>query len=345
MRHRPTRSARPGKTYYLVAAIVPALIVVLSVTGFVWARKPVSLVVDGRKTAITTQATRVSDLLEDAGVPVGDGDVVTPPAGARVLAGMTVLVKHAVPVTIDFGGERLKLDVVGETVADALVAAGADLASNPGVTPAVSTPLKRGMIISAPRTFVRIVTEEATLPASVVLRNDPNLARGRRVVSAAGSPGMVLRVYRVLVTDGVEGQRVLSGERVLVAAKPKVVRVGTHRQFRLFGLLRRSEARPPVAVTAPAAGYRMRAVATGYSAAEPGLDPWTATGRRATYGVCAVDPSVIPLGTKLWVAGYGYAIAADTGGAVRGNHVDLCFDSVADARAWGRRTVTVVICK
>ena len=124
MRHRPTRSARPGKTYYLVAAIVPALIVVLSVTGFVWARKPVSLVVDGRKTAITTQATRVSDLLEDAGVPVGDGDVVTPSADARVLAGMTVLVKHAVPVTIDFGGERVRLDVVGETVADALVAAG-----------------------------------------------------------------------------------------------------------------------------------------------------------------------------------------------------------------------------
>jgi uncharacterized protein YabE (DUF348 family)/3D (Asp-Asp-Asp) domain-containing protein len=345
MRYRPTRSARPGKTYYLVAAIVPALIVVLSVTGFVWARKPVSLVVDGRKTAITTQASRVSDLLEAAGVPVRDGDVVTPSVGARVLAGMTVLVKHAVPVTIDFGGERVKLDVVGETVADALVAAGADLSANPGVTPAVSTPLKPGMLISAPRIFVRIVTEETTLAASVVLRKDANLDDGRRLVGAPGAPGRILRVYRVLVTDGVEGPRVLSGERVLVPAKPRIVRVGTHRQFRLFGFLRGSEARPPVAGYAPTTGTRLTVVTTGYSAAEPGLDPWTATGRRATYGVCAVDPSVIPLGTKLWVPGYGYAIAADTGGVVHGNLVDLCFDSVADAMSWGRRTVTIVICK
>lgn len=343
MRHRPTRSARPGKTYYLVAAIVPALIVVLSVTGFVWARKPVSLVVDGRKAVITTQASRVSDLLEDAGVPVRDGDVVTPPVDARVLSGMTVLVKHSVPVTLDLGGERVKLDVVGETVADALVAAGAKLSSNPGVTPSVTTALKPGMLISVPKTFIRVVTEEATLPASVVLRKDSRLPRGRRVIAAPGSPGMVLRVYRVLVTDGVEGQRVLSGERVIVAAQPRIVRVGT--QFRLFGLLRLNEARPRVANKAPKTGRRMFVVATGYSAAEPGLDPWTATGRRAKYGVCAVDPSVIPLGTKLWIPGYGYAIAADTGGAIRGNRIDLCFDSVADAKVWGRRSVTIVICK
>ena len=345
MRYRPTRSARPGKAYYLVAAIVPALIVVLSVTGFVWARKPVSLVVDGRKTAITTPASRVSDLLEDAGVPVRDGDIVTPPVDARVLSGMTVLVKHAVPVTIDFGGERVKLDVVGETVADALVAAGADLSASPAVTPSVSTALRPGMVISAPRTFVRIVTQEATVAAGVVIRKDSTLARGRRVVATSGAPGRTLRVYRVLVTDGAEGQPVLSGERVMVAAKPRIVRVGSRRQLRLFGLLRRSEARPQIAAKAPSKGVRLSVTATGYSAAQPGLHPWTATGRRATYGVCAVDPSAIPLGTRLWVPGYGYAIAADTGGAVRGNHVDLCFDSVADAKAWGRRTVTIVICK
>jgi 3D (Asp-Asp-Asp) domain-containing protein len=54
---------------------------------------------------------------------------------------------------------------------------------------------------------------------------------------------------------------------------------------------------------------------------------------------------VIPLGTRLYVPGYGYAIAADTGGGVRGNHIDLCFDTLAEARAWGRRSVTAIICK
>jgi 3D (Asp-Asp-Asp) domain-containing protein len=309
------------------------------------ARKSVSLVIDGRRTAITTQASRVADVLDDAGVPVADGDVVTPPVDARVTSGMTVLVKHAIPVTIDLGGERVQLDVVGETVADALVAAGAGLAGNAGVRPAVYTPLKPGMVISAPEVFVRIISEEATLAPTLEMRADSRLAYGRKVLVSKGAPGRVLRVYRVVVANGVEGQRVLSAERVILRAKPRVIRVGTHRTFRLFGLLRGNEARPVVAKAAPKAGQRMTVVATGYSAAQPGLDPWTATGRKATYGVIAVDPSVIPLGTKVWVPGYGYAIAADTGGAIRGNRIDLCFDSVADAKMWGRRSVTIVICK
>jgi 3D (Asp-Asp-Asp) domain-containing protein len=87
----------------------------------------------------------------------------------------------------------------------------------------------------------------------------------------------------------------------------------------------------------------MRVVATGYSAKQPGLDSTTATGALARRGVVAVDPSVIPLGTRMFVPGYGYAVAADTGGAVKGAHVDLCFDTVAEAVDWGRRSVTIVI--
>lgn len=87
----------------------------------------------------------------------------------------------------------------------------------------------------------------------------------------------------------------------------------------------------------------MRVTTTGYSAEQPGLNDTTATGARARHGVVAVDASVIPLGTRIYVPGYGHAIAADTGGAVRGNHVDLCFDTVEEARAWGRRPVTIII--
>jgi 3D (Asp-Asp-Asp) domain-containing protein len=77
---------------------------------------------------------------------------------------------------------------------------------------------------------------------------------------------------------------------------------------------------------------------TGYS-----IRGRTATGIPTAPGVVAVDPSVIPLGTRLSIPGYGVGIAADTGGAVQGSTIDVWFPTLAQARAWGRRTVTITI--
>ena len=78
--------------------------------------------------------------------------------------------------------------------------------------------------------------------------------------------------------------------------------------------------------------------ATGYT-----LRGRTSTGIQTGPGVVAVDPSVIPLGTRLTIPGYGTGVAADTGGAMHGNMIDLWFPTMQQARAWGRRTVTVTI--
>ena len=86
------------------------------------------------------------------------------------------------------------------------------------------------------------------------------------------------------------------------------------------------------------AGRAITVSATGYT-----LGGRTATGLGVGWGVVAVDPSVIPLGTHLTIPGYGEAVAADTGGAVVGTTIDLWFPTVAQANAWGRRVVTVVL--
>ena len=69
----------------------------------------------------------------------------------------------------------------------------------------------------------------------------------------------------------------------------------------------------------------------------------TATGMHAAYGIAAVDPTVIPLGTHLYVEGYGYAIAADTGSAIKGDRIDLCFNTYGEAIQYGRKRVRVYI--
>ena len=94
----------------------------------------------------------------------------------------------------------------------------------------------------------------------------------------------------------------------------------------------------PVTPSAPTSGSTFTVTATGYS-----LPGHTATGMPVGWGIVAVDPAVIPLGTRMTIPGYGEGIAADVGSAVRGATIDLWFPTVAQAMAWGRRTVTVTL--
>jgi 3D (Asp-Asp-Asp) domain-containing protein len=94
---------------------------------------------------------------------------------------------------------------------------------------------------------------------------------------------------------------------------------------------------PPAPVPAKA-GQTMTVSSTGYC-----LRGTTATGIPVAWGVVATDPAVIPLGTRMFVPGYGEGVAADTGSAVRGANIDLWFPSCAEAVAWGRRTVTITL--
>jgi 3D (Asp-Asp-Asp) domain-containing protein len=94
-------------------------------------------------------------------------------------------------------------------------------------------------------------------------------------------------------------------------------------------------ASPPAA---PAGGRTLIVFATGYAIAGH-----TSTGLPAGWGVVAVDPGLIPLGTRLSIPGYGAGVASDTGGAVRGPTIDLWFPTLAQALAWGRRTITITL--
>jgi 3D (Asp-Asp-Asp) domain-containing protein/peptidoglycan hydrolase CwlO-like protein len=95
---------------------------------------------------------------------------------------------------------------------------------------------------------------------------------------------------------------------------------------------------PASPVPPPAGGSTMTVTATGYS-----IHGHTATGAPTGWGVVAVDPSLIPLGTRMDIPGYGSGVAADTGSAIQGATIDLWFPTLAQARAWGRRTVTITL--
>lgn len=90
-----------------------------------------------------------------------------------------------------------------------------------------------------------------------------------------------------------------------------------------------------------------KVTATAFTAYCKGCSGVTSTGinlkKNPDAKIIAVDPKIIPLGTKVWIEGYGEAIAADKGGSIKGNKIDVFMSSTKKAMDWGRRTVTVKI--
>jgi uncharacterized protein YabE (DUF348 family)/3D (Asp-Asp-Asp) domain-containing protein len=328
----PVGPARFLKTQHLVAALLVAVLGLASTTGFVGARKSVTLVVDGTSTAVSTQSQTVAALLSESAVTVVSGDLVSPAVDSVLDEGAVVVVRHGISVTLDLAGQIIPLRVFGRSVADALVMAGLDPTGGIRTEPGLDAPLTSGMTIVAKDVFFRVSEEEVVVPFDTDVTGDPALASGKRVVVTKGKNGSAVRVWQVLVTGGIEGQRSLKAEAVITDSVTEVVRVGTKQPFRqILVAARKSSGASTPSYAPPVVGRVIKVEATAYTPYACGVNAdWIAWRRRlfhipAGWGVVAVDRRVIPLGTRLFVEGYGYAVAADTGQAIKGNKMDVCF--------------------
>jgi 3D (Asp-Asp-Asp) domain-containing protein len=194
--------------------------------------------------------------------------------------------------------------------------------------PALHEPVVDGMTVTITRVTKEVVVDRVTIAPHEIVRWDRRMTTNP-VVIEEGASG-VSEVTRVIwKKDGVVTQNSVQKQVVVQKPRPRIVVRGNLPSRGLHG--RRV----------------MSVVATAY---DPGpgscgkyADGRTAIGMRAGRGVIAVDPRVIPLGTRVYVDGYGPAIAADTGGAIKGNKIDVCFPTRSEALKWGRRTVKLVI--
>jgi len=177
--------------------------------------------------------------------------------------------------------------------------------------------------------------EHRTIAPQTLHRLTINLKPGHTKVIALGRAG-VLEVRVVYAQrDGGPVRRTVIASAVTRAPKSRIVAEG------IGGTPLTSFEARGIARMAYMARSAIEMLATAYTADCAGCGGMTAIGRRAGKGIVAVDPRVIPLGTRLYIPGYGIAVAGDTGGDIVGNRIDLGFDSWRDAMLFGRRDVKV----
>jgi len=169
-----------------------------------------------------------------------------------------------------------------------------------------------------------------------VIRLTAHLAPGERETARPGSPQVAWVTERLTYWNDVVVDRQVVSREIVDRGTRGLVLEGTPKTLSQL----RSDRKYRVAVS-------MTMVATAYTADTATAYPtgYTATGILAHQGVVAVDPQVIPLGSTVFVPGYGIAIAADTGGAIIGHRIDLCMDSYTDAVNFGRQVVQVYVLK
>lgn len=246
-----------------------------------------------------------------------------------VVGRLTIGIRKPLPLTVVADGKVHQLKTTSRTPAQVLTDLGIARGPADRVIPAADTPLWSGAKVRVVRIHQTAAAKHVPLPVPVVYKPDPTLPRGR-VMTVPGRPGAKVQRFLQTFADGKVVSMTFLGQEVIRPSTPRVVRTGT---------------RVLVASRGAYAGREyMDMVATAYAPwCCRGVDAITAIGLRAGYGVVAVDPRVIPLRSKLYIEGYGYAVAGDVGSAIKGLRIDLGMDTTRLAKQFGRRPVRVYI--
>jgi 3D (Asp-Asp-Asp) domain-containing protein len=238
---------------------------------------------------------------------------------------------HGISVRLNADGvSRIVYTDPGTTVGALLRQEDVALGDQDRCSASLSTRVKGGATIWVARIRKALTVDRAVLPYSTRRRYTADLGVGDVHVLTPGKAGEHVVTYHDIFRNGRRTERAVVSDRL---TPPRT-------QVELMGVR---------GMTLASRGYfsgkrLVEMIATGYGPGENGR--WgarTASGLRPGRGVVAVDPRFIPLGTRLYVEGYGYCVAGDTGGAIRGNRIDLGMDSYGEASDVGRRRVHVLI--
>lgn len=307
------------------------------------------IIYDGSKQILVkTMKTTVKEVLEQAGINVRPEDYISISPDEKLQKTNTtkIHIKRAVPIYVTIEGRQEKIMTYMDTVEDALTNSSVKLSEKDRLEGAgLQDKIVKDMKLKVVKVREEYVSEEIPVPYKLVSKKNNNLDKGVERIVRDGKEGIREKRYKVVMEDGRQITKDLVKDSIISNPVDKIVEYGTilnHKTSR-GDILRYSKV------------LKMRATAYTASYADTGKHPGhpefgiTYTGVKARKGIIAVDPKVIPLGTRVYVevAGdtpdYGYAVAADIGSAIKGDLIDLYMDSQSVVNRWGCKKVKVYV--
>ena len=311
------------KRYLAHGAIAAAFIVLIAIVVIYTNMIPrdVYATINGEDFIFTTKAHTVEKFLEDEQIEFGEEDYISLPLSSFIRDGMKIDIKHATDFSITADGKTKSYKSLANTVGEALDDVGIKVDDNDIVTPDADALLTADLAITVQRVDIKKEVVEEEVPFDTVEKDDSSLNEGTSKVVKKGVVGKDLVTYSVTFIDGKESSRKEVSRTTVTAAMDKVIANGTRINYN-------------------GKTYSRKLVVKAYAYTGGGR---TAMGTRARVGEIAVDPSVIPLGTNVYIEGVGARRAEDTGGNIKGNTIDIYMNTERECRNWGVRYVTIYI--
>ncbi len=330
-----------------VLALPLVLMLVLAQTAFA---ENTYVITDGDRVLVhTSSATDPAAVLDEAGLALGADDTYTTQPGLGV---SEITVQRQQRITVQNGREALVTTSRGETVQELLSRLNISVGENTTVSSGLSEDTYDGMVLTISRTVRSQETYSITLDYKTTYCYDPTLAEGAQRVVTEGKAGQMLCCADVIYVDGVEVNRSIISQDVTVQPVNQIIAVGMGSPELEPGYISQEPVIGDGWIITPTGEVltytdMIECTGTGYS--RDGKVRYTYSGTIVEIGSVAVDPSVIPLGTRMYIVSkdgeyvYGVATAEDIGAGVEGAWVDLYFGTTEECWIFGMRPCNVYI--
>lgn len=303
----------------IIAAFAVLIVIVACYTQLI--PREVNATINGEASVITTKSWTVEEFLNDEGIRYCSEDYISLPLTAFIHDGMVLTIEHAADYRITADGQTKEYKTLEKTVRKALQEEKIELGKNDIVEPGLDQPVKDGMTIVVKRVKIVDKTVVEKLPYKTIKKDDPTINEGEKKVVKKGKDGKAKVTYRIKYIDGKKASKKKIKTKVIIPRQNKIVNIGTRATIDGFA-------------------YTRTMTVKAYSYTGGGR---TAMGTQARVGEIAVDPSVIPLGTSVYIEGVGVRRAEDTGGNIKGNTIDIYMNTQSECINWGCRYVTIYL--